>query len=59
MPSDPTPTQALLTRLDEMRLLRRSPTLAQIADTAAFLASDGAAAITGTFVNATAGIFTD
>ncbi|QKG22246.1 SDR family NAD(P)-dependent oxidoreductase [Actinomadura verrucosospora] len=51
--------QALLTRLDEMRLLRRSPTLAQIADTAAFLASDGAAAITGTFVNATAGIFTD
>ncbi|MGI5326164.1 SDR family NAD(P)-dependent oxidoreductase [Actinomadura nitritigenes] len=51
--------QALLTRLDEMRLLRRSPTLAQIADTAAFLASDGAAAITGTFVNATGGIFTD
>jgi enoyl-[acyl-carrier-protein] reductase (NADH) len=51
--------QALLTRLDEMRLLRRSPTLAQIADTAAFLASDGAASITGTFVNATGGIFTD
>ncbi|MDL4815625.1 SDR family NAD(P)-dependent oxidoreductase [Actinomadura opuntiae] len=51
--------QALLTRLDEMRLLRRSPTLAQIADTAAFLASDGAAAITGTFVNATSGVFTD
>ncbi|MES9537280.1 SDR family oxidoreductase [Actinomadura sp. NPDC000600] len=51
--------EGLLTRLAEMRMLRRSPTLAQIADTAAFLASDGAAAITATFVNATAGIFTD
>jgi NAD(P)-dependent dehydrogenase (short-subunit alcohol dehydrogenase family) len=58
-PMDDAAFQALLTRLDEMRLLRRSPTLAQIADTAAFLASDGAAAITGTFVNATGGIFTD
>ncbi|QXJ24328.1 SDR family oxidoreductase [Actinomadura graeca] len=50
---------ALIARLAEMRMLRRSPTLAQIADTAAFLASDGAAAITATFVNATSGIFAD
>jgi NAD(P)-dependent dehydrogenase (short-subunit alcohol dehydrogenase family) len=49
--------QGLLTHLDQMRMLRRSPTLAQIADTATFLASDRAAAITATFINATAGIF--
>jgi NAD(P)-dependent dehydrogenase (short-subunit alcohol dehydrogenase family) len=36
-----------------MRMTRRSPGLAEIAATAAFLASDRAAAITGTFVNAT------
>ncbi|RKS72118.1 NADP-dependent 3-hydroxy acid dehydrogenase YdfG [Actinomadura pelletieri DSM 43383] len=51
--------ESLLNQLNEMRMLRRSPTLAQIADTAAFLASDGAAAITATFVNATSGIFAD
>jgi 3-oxoacyl-[acyl-carrier protein] reductase len=33
----------------------RLPTLAQVADTAVFLASDGAAAITGTVVDLTAG----
>jgi enoyl-[acyl-carrier-protein] reductase (NADH) len=38
-------------------MLRRSPRLAQIADVAAFLASDQSAAITGTFVNVTGGMF--
>src|SRR5215210_3894030 len=41
--------QALLDRLDEMRMLRRSPRLTQVAAVAAFLASDQATAITGTF----------
>ncbi|WP_248958044.1 SDR family NAD(P)-dependent oxidoreductase [Sphaerisporangium perillae] len=49
--------QGLLAQLDQMRMLRRSPTLSQIAGTAAFLASEDAGAITGTFVNATGGIF--
>ena len=48
--------QGLFDQLAGMRMLRRSPTLAEIAATAAFLASDGAGAITGTFVNATGGI---
>lgn len=49
--------QGLLDRLDEMRMLRRSPRLEQVAEVAAFLASDRAAAITGTFVNVTSGTF--
>lgn len=49
--------QGLLGQLDAMRMLRRSPRLAQVAEVAAFLASDQAAAITGAFVNVTAGIF--
>lgn len=49
--------QALLDQLDAMRMLRRSPRVAQVADVAAFLASDQAAAITATFVNVTGGIF--
>jgi enoyl-[acyl-carrier-protein] reductase (NADH) len=36
-------------------MLRCSPRLAQVANAAAFLASDRAAAITGTFVNITSG----
>jgi NAD(P)-dependent dehydrogenase (short-subunit alcohol dehydrogenase family) len=50
---DDTAFQAVLAQLDAMRMTRRSPGLAEIAATAAFLASDRAAAITGTFVNAT------
>ena len=38
--------QGLLDRVDEMRMLRRSPRLAQVS------------AITGTFVNVTGGMFT-
>ena len=39
-----------------MAMLRRAPRLAQVADTAAFLASDRAAGITGTIVNVTCGL---
>jgi enoyl-[acyl-carrier-protein] reductase (NADH) len=40
-------------------LLKRLPTLAEVADTAAFVASDSAGAMTGTVVNLSAGGFTD
>lgn len=49
--------QGILKNLDEMRMTRRSPTLAQLSATAAFLASEKAGAITGTFVNVTSGTF--
>ncbi len=39
-----------------MAMLRRAPRLAQVADAAAFLASDRAAGITGTTVNVTCGL---
>jgi NAD(P)-dependent dehydrogenase (short-subunit alcohol dehydrogenase family) len=54
---DETAFQGLIESLDQMRMTRRSPRLEEIAATAAFLASDRAAAITGTFVNATSGMF--
>jgi NAD(P)-dependent dehydrogenase (short-subunit alcohol dehydrogenase family) len=49
--------QGLIENLDSMRMTRRSPLLAEVAATAAFLASEKAGAITGTFVNATSGTF--
>jgi NAD(P)-dependent dehydrogenase (short-subunit alcohol dehydrogenase family) len=49
--------QGLLESLDQMRMTRRSPRLAEVAATAAFLASERAGAITGTFVNVTSGMF--
>jgi NAD(P)-dependent dehydrogenase (short-subunit alcohol dehydrogenase family) len=49
--------QGLLDSLDQMRMTRRSPRLAEVAEVAAFLASERAGAITGTFVNVTAGMF--
>ncbi|MET9001584.1 SDR family oxidoreductase [Amycolatopsis sp. Hca4] len=49
--------QGLLQHLDGMRMTKKSPTLAQVAATATFLASDRAGAITGTFVNVTSGTF--
>jgi enoyl-[acyl-carrier-protein] reductase (NADH) len=49
--------QGLIENLDQMRMTRRSPRLSEVAATAVFLASDGAGAITGTFVNVTSGIF--
>ncbi len=39
-----------------MTMLRRAPRLAQVVDTAAFLASDRASGITGTVVNVTCGL---
>lgn len=39
-----------------MSILRRAPRLEEVAETAAFLASDRAASITGTIVNATSGL---
>src|SRR5215203_1553571 len=49
--------QGLIEDLDQMRMTRRSPQLAEVAGTAAFLASQKAGAITGTFVNVTSGTF--
>ncbi|TMR09244.1 SDR family oxidoreductase [Nonomuraea turkmeniaca] len=49
--------RGVLEHLSSVRALRRSPRVAQVAATAAFLASDHAAAITGTFVNVTSGTF--
>jgi NAD(P)-dependent dehydrogenase (short-subunit alcohol dehydrogenase family) len=49
--------RGLIDNLDQMRITRRSPRLAEVAATAAFLASDKAGAITGTFVNVTSGMF--
>jgi NAD(P)-dependent dehydrogenase (short-subunit alcohol dehydrogenase family) len=49
--------QGLIERLDQMRMTRRSPRLEEVAATATFLASEKAAAITGTFVNVTSGTF--
>jgi enoyl-[acyl-carrier-protein] reductase (NADH) len=49
--------QGLIENLNQMRMTRRSPLLSEVAATAAFLASDRAGAITGTFVNVTSGTF--
>ena len=48
--------EAIGARIDQMTMLRRAPALQQIADTAAFLASDRAGAITSGIVNATCGL---
>jgi enoyl-[acyl-carrier-protein] reductase (NADH) len=49
--------QGIRGHLDSLRMTKRSPRIADIAALATFLASDAAAAITGTWVNATAGMF--
>src|SRR5215211_6201045 len=54
---DETAFQGLIESLDQMRMTRRSPQLAEVAATAAFLASEKVGAITGTFVNVTSGTF--
>jgi NAD(P)-dependent dehydrogenase (short-subunit alcohol dehydrogenase family) len=46
-------------RLEQGTLLKRLPTLTEVADTAAFVASDRAGAMTATVVNLSAGGFTD
>jgi len=45
--------------LEQGTLLKRLPTLAELADTAAFVASDRAGAMTATVVNLSAGSFAD
>ena len=45
--------------IENMTLLKRLPTLADIASTAAFVASDGAAAMSGAVVNLTCGMSAD
>jgi NAD(P)-dependent dehydrogenase (short-subunit alcohol dehydrogenase family) len=45
--------------LEQGTLLKRLPTLAELADTAAFLASDRAGAMTATVANLSAGSITD
>ncbi|MGW4797608.1 SDR family NAD(P)-dependent oxidoreductase [Nonomuraea sp. NPDC004297] len=50
--------KGVLESLAALRMLRRSPGVAEIAETAAFLASDRAGGLTGTFVNVTGGMFT-
>jgi enoyl-[acyl-carrier-protein] reductase (NADH) len=47
----------MLAQLDKMRMLRRSPRVADVAEAAVFLASHRSAGITGTFVNVTGGMF--
>lgn len=42
--------------LAQMTMLRRAPRLNQVADVAAFLASDRAGAMTGTIINVTCGL---
>jgi NAD(P)-dependent dehydrogenase (short-subunit alcohol dehydrogenase family) len=46
-------------RLEDSTLLKRLPTLAEVADSAAFLASDRAGAMTATVANLSAGSITD
>jgi enoyl-[acyl-carrier-protein] reductase (NADH) len=46
-------------KLEQSTLLRWFPTLAEVADTAAFVASDRAGAMTATVVNLSAGRITD
>ncbi|MDF9811092.1 SDR family oxidoreductase [Streptomyces sp. SPB162] len=54
---DEAAVQGLVGHLDSMRMTKRSPRIADIAALATFLASDAGVAITGTWVNATAGMF--
>ncbi|MFD5629718.1 hypothetical protein [Streptomyces sp. NPDC127072] len=54
---DEAAVQGIRTRLDGLRMTKRSPRIADIAALATFLASDAGVAVTGTWVNATAGMF--
>ncbi|MDR3575029.1 MAG: SDR family NAD(P)-dependent oxidoreductase [Anaerolineaceae bacterium] len=56
MVMDAAALEQMLQGIAAMTMLRRSPVLAQVADTAAFLASDRASGITGTIVNVTCGL---
>jgi NAD(P)-dependent dehydrogenase (short-subunit alcohol dehydrogenase family) len=54
---DETAVQGIRAHLDSLRMTRRSPQIADIAALATFLASDAGVSITGTWINATAGMF--
>jgi len=54
-PDTPDP-QTVIDMISGMAALRRTPRLADVAETAAFLASDRAAGITGSMTNVTAGL---
>ncbi|WP_037312178.1 SDR family NAD(P)-dependent oxidoreductase [Amycolatopsis orientalis] len=53
LPAGPEMMENVLNGLKEARMTKRSPQLAEVAATLAFLASDDAMGITGTFVNVT------
>jgi NAD(P)-dependent dehydrogenase (short-subunit alcohol dehydrogenase family) len=58
--ADPRSEEAEFRRsLEEMTLLKRLPTLAEVANTAVFLASDHASSITGSVANLTGGMSLD
>ena len=54
---DEAAVQGIRGHLDSLRMTKRSPQIADIAALATFLASDAGRTITGTWVNATAGMF--
>jgi NAD(P)-dependent dehydrogenase (short-subunit alcohol dehydrogenase family) len=56
MQLDASGLEQMIAGLAGMTMLRRPPSLALVAETAAFLASDRAGAITGTITNATCGL---
>lgn len=58
VPWDDAMVAGIQQNLAAMRSLRRSPSLADVAAAAVFLASDQARGLTGTWVNVTGGIFT-
>jgi len=56
MKMDAAGLENLIEQMGQMTMLRRMPRLAQVADVAAFLASDRACAMTGTITNVTCGM---
>ena len=57
--ADGVPVEQWIARLAQGTLLKRLPTLADVAETAAFLASDRVGVMTGTVVNLTSGALVD
>ncbi len=56
MQLDAAAVQGVIEGISQMTMLRRAPRLAQVAEVAAFLASDRAGAMTGTITNVTCGL---
>src|SRR5262249_18279887 len=56
MKMDAAGLENLVQQMGQMNMLKRMPRLPQVAEVAAFLASDGAAAMTGTITNVTCGM---